>query len=41
MKWYRAIRDLDFYETRWILKFLFKHHLMNEIEIFLIWLKQA
>jgi hypothetical protein len=33
MKWYGAVRDLSFYEIRWILKFCFKHHLMNEIEI--------
>jgi hypothetical protein len=34
MEWYRAVRDLRFYDMRWILKFSFKHHLMNEIEIF-------
>jgi hypothetical protein len=38
-KQYQVVRDFSFYETRWILKFSFKHHLMNEIEIFLIWLK--
>jgi hypothetical protein len=27
-----VVRDLIFYETRWILKFSCKHHLMNEIE---------
>ncbi len=32
--WHGAIRDLSFYEMRWILKFSLKHHLMNEIEIF-------
>ncbi len=31
----RAVRDLCFYKTRWILKFSFKHNLMNEIDIFL------
>ncbi len=31
---YRAVRDLSFQETRWILKFKFKHCFMNEIEIF-------
>ncbi len=34
-KQYIAVRDFSFYETRWILKFSFKHLLMNEIEIFL------
>jgi hypothetical protein len=29
---YGMVRDLSFYETRWILKFSFKHSLMNEIE---------
>jgi hypothetical protein len=33
-KWYGANGGLSFYETRWILKFSFKHCLMNEIEIF-------
>ncbi len=33
-KQYRAVQDLSFYETRWILKFSFKYHLMNEIDIF-------
>jgi hypothetical protein len=28
------LQDLGFYEMRWNLKFLFKHHLMNEIRIF-------
>jgi len=41
MIWYGAVPDLGFYEIRWILKFSFKHHLMNQIEIFYIWLKQA
>jgi hypothetical protein len=31
---YRAVLDLGFYKTVWILKISFKHHLMNEIEIF-------
>ncbi len=29
---YGVVRDLSFYKTRWILKFSFKHSLMNEIE---------
>jgi hypothetical protein len=29
-----AARDLNYYEMRWILKFSFKHHLMNENKIF-------
>jgi len=29
-----STEDLSFYETRWILKFSFKHCLMNEIEVF-------
>ncbi len=37
---YGAVWDHSFYEMRCILKFMFKNHLMNEIEIFLIWLKQ-
>ncbi len=32
-KWYGVVRDLSFYETRWILKLSFKHHLKNEIKI--------
>jgi hypothetical protein len=36
-----AVQDLSFYITRWILKFSFKHHLMNVIEIILILLKRA
>jgi hypothetical protein len=32
-KWYRAVIDLSFNERRLILKFSFKHHLMNKIEI--------
>ncbi len=39
-EWYRAVRDLGFYEMRWILKFSFKLRLTNEIEILKIWLKQ-
>jgi len=31
---HRAVQDLSFNEMRWILKFLFKHRLMNEIDIF-------
>jgi len=38
---YRAIRDLSFYEMRWIWKFSFKHCLMKEIKIFKIWIKWA
>ncbi len=33
MEWYRAVRDLSFYEMRCVLKFSFKHRLMNEIDI--------
>jgi hypothetical protein len=33
-KWYGVVQDLRFYEMRLILKFTFKHYLMNEIEIF-------
>jgi hypothetical protein len=33
-EWYGAVRDLGFYEMRWIIKFLFKHCLMNEVKIF-------
>jgi hypothetical protein len=40
-EWYRAVRDLVFYELRWILKFSFKHCLMNDIIIFLSLLKWA
>jgi hypothetical protein len=40
-KRYGAVQDLGFYKMRWILKFSFKHRLMNEIEIFKIWFKQA
>ncbi len=32
-EWYGAIRDLSFYEMRWILKFSFMLRLTNEIEI--------
>ncbi len=28
-----AVLDLSFYETRGILKFSFKHHLMSDIKI--------
>ncbi len=38
--WYRSVRDLGFYEMRWILKFSFKHHLMNEINNFKICLNE-
>jgi len=31
--WYRAVWDLSFYKTRWILKFSFKHRLKKEIDI--------
>jgi hypothetical protein len=34
MKWYGAMHDLGYYETRWICKFSSKHRLMNEINIF-------
>ena len=40
MKWYGVVRDLSFYGTRWILKFSFKHRLMNGFKIFKIWLKR-
>ncbi len=33
-KQYGAVQDHGFYKMRWILKFSFKHCLMNEIEIF-------
>ncbi len=33
-KWFGAVRDLNFYEMRWISKVFFKHNLINEIEIF-------
>jgi hypothetical protein len=36
MEWYGAVRDLGFYEMRWILKFSFKHRKMNEIKVFLV-----
>jgi hypothetical protein len=36
---YGAVQHLGIDEMRWILKFTFKHHLMNNIEIFKIWLK--
>jgi hypothetical protein len=32
MESHGAVQDLGFYETRWILRFLFKHYLMNEIK---------
>ncbi len=38
---YGAVQYLSFYEARWILKFLFQHHLMNEIKIFKNFLKWA
>jgi hypothetical protein len=31
---YRAVWDLSLYKLRWILKFLFTHHLMNEMDNF-------
>ncbi len=39
-KKYGGVQEYSFYEIRWILKFLFKHYFMNEINIFLIWLKK-
>jgi hypothetical protein len=33
---YRTVRDLSFNEVKGILKFAFKHHLINEVEIFKI-----
>ncbi len=33
-EWYGVVQDLNFYDTRWILKFSLKHCLMNEFEIF-------
>jgi hypothetical protein len=30
---YGMVRQLSFYEARWILKFSFNHRLMNEINI--------
>ncbi len=39
-EWYRAVQDISFYETRSILKISFTYHLMNEFEIFLIWLNR-
>jgi hypothetical protein len=38
---YGAVRDLSFYKIRCFLKILFKHHLLNEIKIFKIWIKRA
>jgi hypothetical protein len=31
LEWYGAVQDVVFYKTKWILKFSFKHRLMNEI----------
>ncbi len=28
-EWHGAEQDIGFYETRWILKFSFTHHLIN------------
>ncbi len=36
---YGVVRDLGFYETRWILKFSFNQCLINMIKIFYIWLE--
>ncbi len=32
-EWYRAVRDVCYYEMRLILKILFTYHLMKEFEI--------